>query len=634
MAANIYPVQDILNRLLPGVKQVDFCIELDQRPALRLENFDWEINQARDGGETIFSGVRSDLRARWVFSPFEQGFWVRLEVEAGTALGCKSLTGLALDYHPPNCEGHPAQGLTEMRIPTIGMSPFNVGLHRLEALTDFERTGTLLRGAFSDSHTPGLFLGTRLPQNHVHLYSVGTAGDGIRFSATTHFQQGLMTAPRLVSETTWVSSNFNLSRALAAYADHVPVRALAAPPVGWSSWDYYSFSVSLDDIIENMDAIRSDLALSQSICYIGIDEGWEHMNGEWQPNYKFPGGMQRAAQEIHQRGFIPGVWTAPTLVNQWSKTALRDYDMLLTDQYGDPIRSGEHYILDPTHPKVERLLRELYTGLYRAGFRFFKVDFVDQILSALRFHDPSVGPYEVLRRLFALIRACVGAESHIMGCSLPFECGPGVADSGRTGIDIHNQWTHIEWAVDTLQLVSWAHSRLWVNDPDYLVVRGQDTSLEAETYVLNPQAHNPNPPRWRRGPVFNALEAQTWATIVSLSGGSVFLSDRISKLNQAGKHLLSRVIQPTGVAAHPLDLGDGERASLWLADLGREMRLGVINWQADPVTRQISFAEWSLGSTDRLLEFWSGHIYSVQDGAVSITLPAHGSLILTWKSNA
>ena len=639
MAQKTTPNQYILNRLLPALNHIDFSIEIEENSTFKSADFEWEIIRDQANDETIFTGSREGLQVSWVFAPYRQGFWVRLEVESKGHLNYQSITSLAFDFIPVGnvpeysspVDYSPTQNLAGIRIPTLGISPFNMGLHRLGALTEAEREGSLLRGAFTDSRTPGIFLGTQLPQKHLHLYSVATAGDAICFRATTQFQKGFLAAKHAISETTWISSNYTLSQALKVYAGHVPLQSNIQPPVGWGSWDYYFFSASLDDVIENMDTIRDDLVLAKSIRYIEIDEAWEHMNGEWRANYKFPGGMQHAAQEISRRGFIPGIWTAPTLVDQWSKTALRDYDMLLTDEYGDPIRSGEHYILDPTHPKAQPFLRELYTGLFQAGFRFFKVDFVDNLLSVPHFHDRSLGPYEVLRRLFALIRECVGTESHIMGCSLPFECGPGVADSMRTGIDIHNQWTHVEWAVDSLQLLTWAHGRLCVNDPDYLVVRGQDTSLESETNVLNPDAHKPNPPRWRRGPVFTEDEARTWATIVSLSGGSVFLSDRLGKLNEAGRNLIAKVAIPTGTAAHPLDLGDAERASLWLADRGDEFRLGVINWENIAVTRSISFSELGLAAPQRVQEFWSEVEFQVQNDAVKVLLPAHGSVIFIWK---
>jgi hypothetical protein len=383
-------------------------------------------------------------------------------------------------------------------------------------------------------------------------------------------------------------------------------------------------------VIENMQVIRADPALSRAVRYVVVDEGWEHLNGEWFPNYKFPGGLEHLAHEIARRGFVPGIWTSPVMVNTTSKTALRDYQMLVRDQYGDPEVVYGHYLVDPTHPQGAAFLRELYTRLYRAGFRFFKVDYVDALLQAGRFHDPTKGPYEVLRDLFALIRACVTERSHILGCSLPQECGPGCADSLRSGIDIHNQWTHVEWAADYMQLGYWWHERIAVADPDFLIVRGRDTSPDAETNVLNPKAHHPDPPRWRRGPVFTLDEARTWATLVHMSGGSVFLSDRLCALNDAGREVIAEALHPIGIASRPLDLGEGERASLWFAQ-GDVCHLAVINWTDQPQTRTIDLAAWGIVAPDTLREVWSGKTLHVRDGRLTTSLAPHASALFHWE---
>jgi hypothetical protein len=319
------------------------------------------------------------------------------------------------------------------------------------------------------------------------------------------------------------------------------------------------------------------------------------------------------------------------MVHTLTATALRHPEMLVKNQHGDPEGRWGHYVIDPTHPAGREHLREVYTRLYRAGFRFFKVDYVSDLLDAERLHDERKGPYEALADLFRLIRECVTEESHILGCSLPLECGPGLADSGRTGIDIHNHWGHVTWAFDYLSLVTPFHNRVWVNDPDFLIVRGRDTSLEAETNVLNPQAHNPNQGRWRGGPVFTREEAQTWASIVLLSGGSIFLSDRISMLNDEGRAMLRKAAFPTGIPAVPLDLCQEERASLWLQELPGETRLTVINWSDEPREVTFAFAEYGLAAPVELTDFWTGETLKPQAGRLSLKMPAHGSCVLCWQ---
>jgi hypothetical protein len=328
--------------------------------------------------------------------------------------------------------------------------------------------------------------------------------------------------------------------------------------------------------------------------------------------------------------------TAPVSVDQQSVAGLRGEDRFVLDEHGDPQRGSDgHYLLDPTHPSGEAFLRETYGRLHAEGYRFFKVDYVDGLLGADRFHDPEAGHYDALRALFALIRECVGPESHILGCSLPPECGPGVADSGRTGVDIHNQWSHAEWAFDYFQLVAWFHGRVWTNDVDFLVVRGDGTSLEEWTTVRNPAANHPNPPKWRRGPVFAGVEeARTWGNVVALSGGSVFLGDRLRMLDEAGKAIVRRLLRPTGVAARPLDLGAGPRASLWLQELADERRLTLINWGDAPQVLRFAFTDHRLPVPERVHDVWSGATIPVEDGACVVRLDGHASAVLAWPRRA
>ena len=629
----------------PAVSEIGFAIHLDDH---RLESKDFALSgEADPQGSLILSGAAQGVAIRWHFRPERGGMRVQLSISSEQPLACQRLDSLTLTYHPGGC-------VDEWRIPTLGDSVESVGLPRVAQLAETVGTnpiqgkageakyarGSLLRGAFADGHTIGLFLGTLLPQNFRHLYTVERVGrDALCFTATTHFlalkseeKSETSGARQWVSETTWCCTSLPIRAAIAAYAGHLPILESGTPAIGWNSWDYYFSALRQDDILENMDAILANPVLAAGLKYIVVDMGWEHCWGEWQANYRFPDGLEHLAAAIRARGFIPGIWTAPLIIHPLSYPGLRNGEMLIQNQWGDPWPSpeGGQYAVDPTHPAGQAFLREVFTRLYQAGFRFFKIDFVSALLSAPRFHDTSKGPYGALADFFRLVRECVGYESHILGCSLPAECGPGLADSHRIGIDIHNQWSHIEWVVDFLQLAYWQNQRIAVNDPDFLVVRGQETSLEAETNVLNPMAHHPNPPRWRRGPVFNREEARTWATLVNLSGGNVFLSDRLAMLNLTGTALVERVLQPTGVAAVPLDLGENDRPALWHMALPGENRLGVINWSDAPVTKTICFADWQMPAPEQMIDFWTGQVIPIADGLLHLALAPHACRYFRW----
>lgn len=618
-----------INPFLPDVKASDCRITFfDGRMALTAADFAWTQTPADDGA-VMLRGACNDILATWSFVPWLDGWWITLALESDAPLNCAAICNAIIDYAPATDD------IGAWWTMNFGASVHTAGIHRIDEIDERRREDRTLRGAFPNAADAGLFLGTRFPQTHEHVYALDRSDNHLRFTSETRFRESIGRQQRLVSETTWVCASKNAREALEAFAQHVPITNAAPIPVGWNSWDYYFSTVTLEDVIENMETICNDAGLRDRIHYIVVDMGWEHAWGEWQPNYCFPGGLERLAQEITSRGFVPGIWCAPICVQSLTRPALRRPEMLVKNEYGDPQPSLEsnHFIVDPTHPAGEAFLREVFTRLHHIGFRLFKIDFVNDFTRNLRYHDPSAGPYDVMRRLFRIIRECVGDESHIIGCSLPAEAGAGVADSGRIGIDIHNQWSHVEWVCDHLQQCWWLHRRVWINDPDFLVVRGRDTSLEEETNVTNPNAHNPHPPRWRSGPAFTLNEARAWASMVTMSGGSVFLSDRITKLNAAGRALIDKVIEPLDVAAVPMDLCDSKRASLWLQRLPNAMRLTVINWHDEAVTRKIELVQFAKRAPAQVRELWSEALLPVVNGCVEMQLPAHGCAVLMWSDD-
>jgi hypothetical protein len=336
------------------------------------------------------------------------------------------------------------------------------------------------------------------------------------------------------------------------------------------------------------------------------------------------------ASEIREHGFTPGIWTAPLWINYLSPIALRKPHMLIKNEYGDPLMVDGRYTLDPTHPESKEYLKELYTRLYNDGYRFFKIDFLGSVVKAHGFHKPELGCYEAIKEMYDVIKPCI-KESHLLAATALPECGPGILDSGRVSIDIHNQWSHVKWGLETIQLRTWMHKRLFYLDPDFIVVRGEATSTEKETTVTDPAKNDPNHSRWRSGPTFNFIEAQTHVNVVALTGGSVVLSDRISKLNKRGLELIYKVIDLKGVMAKALDLADNTIASIWYQDMGHEKRLTIINWEDSNEVKSVTLSDAGIKAPTQVTDFWSGEKVNIKDGKLLVQLKAHESKVYTWS---
>lgn len=560
-----------------------------------------------------FLGTLADMTLRIYMRKKEECWQLQMEWEGNGRLACRSL-GWSLSFILPE------QGRGDLKVPCAGRYVSDCGLYPLNTGAS-TKPDSRLSGLFFGPHRPCLLIGTEIPQKNLHLYTVTRIDENtVWISGKTTFPKGQGLASVLRTEVSFIYQGLIPVEAVSAYGRHVsviPEKAFAEPLIGWNSWDYYFSALRQEDIWENADCIEQDPVLKEAVKCVIVDMGWEHREGEWYANYRFPDGLKALAEGISRRGLIPGIWTNGCEIHPLSYPALRNGEMLLRNADHTLLQVDQFYVIDPTHPAGEKFLYQTYKRLFQAGFRIFKVDFVDALLEAEEFYDAGCGPYDAVRRVFEIVRQAVGHGSYILGCAYPPECGAGYADSCRIGVDIHNHWEHVLWILEYLQINFWENGRLFRIDPDFMLVRGIDTSLEEETNVLNPMGEiwrNTGRHCWRSGPVFDQYEAETWANIVVFSGGNVILGDRLGMLNQEGLRLIHEHLKPAGQTAVPLDLGAGRVAAFWyLQEPGRK-RLLMINHSDREKTISFSFAEYGLPVPENVFcgkkGVWKNGVYS------------------------
>jgi hypothetical protein len=160
---------------------------------------------------------------------------------------------------------------------------------------------------------------------------------------------------------------------------------LRAPRVlGWLSWYHFGPFVEREKVVEHSELLASGAFKELGYRLIQVDDGWQQAYGEWVPNTKFLGGLAPLVEELEQRGQCLGVWTAPFLVSasaDLASQAPRDW-FVLDPATGERIIDTRHqllgpmYVLDASCPPVGVFLRDLYAGMYEAGVRYFKIDFL------------------------------------------------------------------------------------------------------------------------------------------------------------------------------------------------------------------------------------------------------------------
>jgi alpha-galactosidase len=302
---------------------------------------------------------------------------------------------------------------------------------------------------------------------------------------------------------------------------------------GWCSWYHYFHAITEDALranLKSLEAMRSEFPLD----VVQLDDGFQSALGDWDTtNAKFPRGLEKIAAEIRAAGFKAGIWTAPFLAARDSQLMIDHPDWFIVHaETGQPVRAGHNanwtasddkfaYALDPSNPAFRGHLRHLFAKLTRDfGFSYLKLDFLYAAAAPGRRHDPNLTRGEILRNGLEAIRAGAGDDAFILGCGCPIGQAIGVVDGMRIGPDVSPFWgstasgagdSSTVYALEAIVARSFMHRRLWLNDPDCLMLRARETRLSADE------------------------RAALAATIVA-SGGMLLISDDMSLLDaEAGK---------------------------------------------------------------------------------------------------
>lgn len=369
----------------------------------------------------------------------------------------------------------------------------------------------------------------------------------------------------------------------------------------WNTWDYHRLAVDEAAVLEHLVFLRSRPALRRHVRYIIIDDGWQNNTGDWEVSDRFPRGMAALAEDIAAAGFVPGIWSAPFFADLHSRVGC-EHPEWFVHKNGNPFSPfletgctspwGDRHYLDPSHPGVVGHVFGLYQRIRSWGFRYFKTDFLANpfldrasghdidLAGTLVFHDRGTGLHRAHRRCMHAIRAAIGEDSFWLGCGAIWATGAGLMDAARTSADISVNWDTAKRVAESVCRAGAMHGTLWLNDPDFLVVRGPATSAR----LLAPTA---GLPAWRaashgESSGFSPDEARVWATCVILGGGIATLSDGLTQLNEQGLQILERACALTGgVAASPVD-AESELPSLLLAERSTGPVLAAINWSDAP----------------------------------------------------
>ena len=491
-----------------------------------------------------------------------------------------------------------------------------------------------------------LHLSHPLRQQQVACIKGGIRGATISgLTATTRFE--FSSAKRLVAEPLTLAAVADGFAAMTAWGD---AQTAAPPPatpqpVGWNSWDYYRWTISEDEVLANAEFIATDPVFSQHVKRIIVDDGWQYCYGEWDANSLFPSGMASLAKKLRKMHFVPGLWMCPTIAEPHSRIAQWHTEMLAQSEGGDPCLAFEcmrrhGFIIDPTRPDSKKWLHDLFTRYADMGYGYFKLDFLASTLKARRFFK-NVPRGTMMREIITPIRQAVDGRAEILGCGYVYDGGNDLVQMVRAGSDIHATWNETRRNAVAVAARFWASNRVWITDPDFAVCRGPDTSKDPDRGRLRCLYVFVTPDETRReftegrawSEGFDSLrahEAQVLLSLVTINGGAINLSDKLTTLNEKGLDLLRRTVAaPRGNAPIPLDLFESALASRWLQKTPFGFRTLLINWGETAAEYTLDLAPHGLNAV-RARNFWTDETVRIKGDHVTAKLAPHSCQLLDF----
>lgn len=276
-----------------------------------------------------------------------------------------------------------------------------------------------------------------------------------------------------------------------AYFEAMKIPAPRAEPMnGYTTWYNYYQNINEDIVTADLEALAK---IPAKIDIFQIDDGYQTAVGDWLSidSKKFPGGMKKVADSIHEKGLKAGLWLAPLACELKSQTAKEHPDWLIKDKNGKPVNCGGNwggfYALDIANPEAAAYIRSVFdTVLNEWGFDMVKLDFL-YAACCIPLHGKSRG--QLMCEAMNFIRDCVG-DKLILGCGVPLAPAFGKVDFCRIGADVDLHWhktfyslcTHRE-DVSTENTTNCSifrrqlNGRAFLNDPDVIILRDYNVNM-------------------------------------------------------------------------------------------------------------------------------------------------------------
>lgn len=225
----------------------------------------------------------------------------------------------------------------------------------------------------------------------------------------------------------------------------------------------------------------------------------------------------------------------------------------------------------------------------------------------------------MLRRALTAIREGFGEERFILGCTTVLAGVVGLVNAERISTDITPYWERKVPGRDRYRedccvpnvcrnIINrrYMHRRLWLNDPDVLIVR-QDNNRLTEPEVL------------------------LWVSALWLTGGLLLLSDRFATLDAERAGLARLLLEERDAfeAVRPVDFFEREIPAVWSGVRRKDRKpvLGFFNLGETPLAVSADLEQLGTAEYPAWREYWTGRVERGSGKRLSALLEPHCAML-------
>lgn len=394
-------------------------------------------------------------------------------------------------------------------------------------------------------------------------------------------------------------------------------------PTGWCSWYCFGPSVTEEDIFANLEAISKDLP---GLKYIQIDDGYQANMGDWLVPGKAFNDMEKLCLKIKDKGFEPAIWVAPFIAEKDSDLFKQHPDWFIKDENDKPLpsneisfggwRRGPWYMLDGTNPEAREYLVHVFkTMREKWGCKYFKLDanMWGAIPGGQHFIREAT-KVEAYRMGMKAVLEGAGEDSFLLGCNAPMWPSLGTVHGMRITGDIKRTWEKFKKLAQEGFCRNWQHNRLWINDPDCIVLENRNIKLVEPDGTIRKGSSS-----------ITEDEFKFHAAYIYASGGMILSGDDTATMTASKIEIIKKILTTKNMAARFDD--DSFRVGR-IADRENEI-LCLFNWGDS-----ISTLEVNIKSQCQVVDFWTGEeLCTHMNNLILEDMSPHSARILVCKEH-